>query len=143
MDNMAPDTHSVVVTATTATTVVRHDAEPDDQPSAPSSSCCSKGGGGGHDAVVAADQQQHPQQQQRIGPASAVSFPFGVAHRIPPGDVVTSFDIDHTTLVDEDDRGMTIHDRQRRLQWSFRFFENLHMDLSVDRADHLRSAMER
>ena len=63
----------------------------------------------------------------------------GVTHEVPPGDVVSC---DDHTLVD-DNHGMTVHDIAGRLQWSFKFFENLHMDVSPAQAEHLRDAMER
>ncbi len=64
---------------------------------------------------------------------------LGVTHLVPPGDVVSC---DDQTLVD-DNLGMTVHDVSGRLQWSFKFFENLHMDLSPNHAEHLRAGMER
>lgn len=64
---------------------------------------------------------------------------YGVTHLLPAGDVVSCSDND---LVD-DSHGMTVHDVSGRLQWSFKFFENLHMDVTPARADHLRRAMER
>jgi hypothetical protein len=63
----------------------------------------------------------------------------GVTHQVPPGDVVSC---DDHTLVD-DNHGMMVHDTSGRLQWSFKFFENLHMDLRPTHMDHLRAGMER
>ncbi|KAG7350417.1 hypothetical protein IV203_009777 [Nitzschia inconspicua] len=59
----------------------------------------------------------------------------GVTHMVPPGDIV---------LCDgEEDMGLTVHDIQGRLQWSFKFFENLHMDLSLAQQEHRNEAIER
>jgi hypothetical protein len=38
---------------------------------------------------------------------------------------------------------LTVHDIPGRLQWSFKFFENLHMDLSLSESEHLKEAIER
>jgi hypothetical protein len=59
----------------------------------------------------------------------------GVTHHLPPGDIV-SYD-------GEEDNGLTVHDIPGRLQWSFKFFENLHMDLSLSEAEHHKAAIER
>jgi hypothetical protein len=59
----------------------------------------------------------------------------GVTHLVPSGDIV---------LCDgEEDVGLTVHDVQGRLQWSLKFFENLHMDLSMTHRDHLKAGIER
>ncbi|KAL3920226.1 MAG: hypothetical protein SGARI_006998, partial [Bacillariaceae sp.] len=47
----------------------------------------------------------------------------GVTHDIPSGDLVSCDG-------EQQDFGLTVHDIPGRLQWSFKFFENLHMDLS-------------
>jgi hypothetical protein len=52
---------------------------------------------------------------------------------LPPGSVVE----------DDEDAGLIIHDRERDIQWSVKFFENLHMDLSGPTMGHLESAIER
>lgn len=61
----------------------------------------------------------------------------GVTHLVPPGDIVVCGD------GEEDDVGLTIHDVQGRLQWSLKFFENLHMDLSLAHSEHRNAAIER
>jgi hypothetical protein len=62
----------------------------------------------------------------------------GVTHRIPPGDLVSCCDGDG-----DEDLGLTVHDIPGRLQWSLKFFENLHMDISPSQEDHRRKGMER
>jgi hypothetical protein len=59
----------------------------------------------------------------------------GVTHVVPSGDIV---------LCDgEEDAGLTVHDVQGRLQWSLKFFENLHMDLSSSQSEHCKAGIER
>lgn len=59
----------------------------------------------------------------------------GVTHLVPTGDIV---------LCDgEEDVGLTVHDVQGRLQWSLKFFENLHMDLSIAQQEHRDAGIER
>jgi hypothetical protein len=59
----------------------------------------------------------------------------GVTHVVPSGDIV------HCD--GEEDVGLTVHDVQGRLQWSLKFFENLHMDLSRSQNEHLTAGIER
>lgn len=75
----------------------------------------------------------------------------GVSHKLPVGDVVV-VDSDYInniggdgsdTLPSSDEAGLTIHDVHGRLQWSIKFFENLHMDLRHESKDHLVAGMER
>jgi hypothetical protein len=58
---------------------------------------------------------------------------FGIELKCPPGEEIQS----------DDETGFTLYDQEKRLQWSFNFFENLHMDLSYETRDHLRAAIER
>mmetsp|Transcript_19997 Transcript_19997/g.35177 ORF Transcript_19997/g.35177 Transcript_19997/m.35177 type:complete len:476 (-) Transcript_19997:845-2272(-) len=59
----------------------------------------------------------------------------GVTHCLPPGDLVS--------CDSSGDVGLTVHDIPGRLQWSFKFFENLHMDLNEAGFDHLIAGVER
>ena len=45
----------------------------------------------------------------------------------------------------DDESGLTVHDVDNKLQWSFKYFDNLHMDLgtfTITR-QHLHDAIER
>jgi hypothetical protein len=63
----------------------------------------------------------------------------GVTHHIPSGDLVSCGDSDDN----DDNLGLTVHDIPGRLQWSFKFFENLHMDLNPSQEEHRRKGIER
>eukprot|EP00529_Nitzschia_sp_RCC80_P013026 CAMPEP_0113476178 /NCGR_PEP_ID=MMETSP0014_2-20120614/19525_1 /TAXON_ID=2857 /ORGANISM="Nitzschia sp." /LENGTH=591 /DNA_ID=CAMNT_0000369167 /DNA_START=60 /DNA_END=1832 /DNA_ORIENTATION=+ /assembly_acc=CAM_ASM_000159 len=54
-------------------------------------------------------------------------------------------DDDHYDHYDDESSGMElmIHDENQRLQWSIKFFENLHFDLNSAHRDHLHESIER
>lgn len=58
---------------------------------------------------------------------------FGFRLETPSGDVVNA----------DDESGLTILDAVNDLQWSLKFFDNLHMDLSDSTKQHLNDAIHR